>query len=146
MISIATSTNGLEKLAARVTRRANLLGGQGMRTILQAAGKDLEKAYRARILSSPNEYIHALSPKYAAEKRRAVGFENPVLVRSGQMLRSMYSRVVNDGSWAIRLGFAGERNSMLAAIHIRSGRDFTEIPDGWEDAWQAKLRSAMSRL
>lgn len=157
MIRLSIDTGGLVRLQTRMTNRANFLGSERMRSILRDAGDELHELLVDRIESSPNDLIRDLSPRYAEQKERAVGFAHPVLVRTGQLVSSITVRVFQTASgWHLRLMFVGQHegglsNARLAQIHMRGEgrvpkRDFGELPKGWEERWVQRIASELLKV
>jgi uncharacterized protein YerC len=135
---------GLRGFTLKTSRRINLLGETGIRAILQDVGREFVASYVAKIRSFTPGEARDLTERYKVAKRKKVGHVYPILIATGAMVASIYSRVYRGPPWSIRIGFAGEhsggiRNYDLAEIHKRSGRDFTKREKGWSKKWLKEI-------
>jgi len=138
------SVDGIRSFQVKFTNRINFLGEKGMRALMQEIGREFVAEYRAKILSFTPGDARDLSPRYKLEKQQRFGRVYPILIATGAMVASAYSRVYRGPPWRIRLGFAGQHsggisNADLAEEHVRSGRDFTKREPGWSKKWLAEL-------
>jgi hypothetical protein len=136
--------SGIREFQLRTSRRINFLGEKGIRSILQDMGKEFVASYVARIHSFTPGDVRDLSSSYKPTKLRRVGRLYPILIATGAMVASVYSRVYRGPPWRIRIGFAGTHsggisNADLAEHHVRTGRDFTKRPDGWSKKWLEEI-------
>lgn len=157
-MKVTITGRGLEKLGAKVTRRANFLGTGGMLNVLHQAADDLLDVYKNQIRAFTPGSVPDLAESTKKSKRRQVGFIYPILIRTQQLLNSMYMRVRKPSGgkgWGIQLGFAGSQNgtanSRIAEIHITGEgnmpeRDFTKVPKAWRQDLIRRIRDALRRL
>lgn len=149
------STTGIRKLELKFERRVNFLKEGGIRRLLQEVGRDVVSLYTEKIQTFTPGEVADLSAKYKPTKERRFGRLYPILVASGAMLASLYSRVYRGPPWSIRIGWAGThpsglRNAELAAIHANGegtapARDFTKLPPGWSKRWLAEVGRRLRR-
>lgn len=150
------TTLGLDRLHARITRRANFLSGIGLKDILRAAGDDLLKEFKKNIATFTPGPVRDLKPATKVQKQRQVGFIYPILHRTGDLIRSMHIRVVAVRGLTLRLEFwgahsGGTLNSKIAEVHITGQgvmpvRDFTKIPPSWVAKLKRNIREALRNI
>lgn len=157
-MKIRSTVTGITALHATVSRRANFLGSNGMRTILRQKADDLEGEFKKNIMGFTPGPVQDLAASTKKEKQSKVGFIYPILVRTYQFINSMYTRVMaplSGGGWNIKLGFAGSQNGVtnqrIAEIHIKGEghmpkRDFTKVPTSWRVDLINRIRDALRRL
>lgn len=151
-MKVRITTAGLEAISAKVSRAANFLSGSGMRAVLQQHGKMLVQEFRENIATFTPGPVPDIKPATKLQKQRGGFSVYPILVRTGDMVNSLYSNVIKKGrtSWRIALGFkgynrSGSRNADVALAHLRGGphlpqRDFTTITDKWRDSLFAAMK------
>jgi hypothetical protein len=152
-VRFSMSVAGAQRLRAKMSNRVNFLGGDGVRKVLKTEGKALLAAFRQHANNLSPGDVPDLSESYKPQKRRAVGFIYPILRRTGEMLGSMYTNVIRDNGWVIRVGFAGQHagggsNADIARAHIEGRgrlpkRDFTKLPPGFSARVRAHLVEAL---
>lgn len=148
---VHVTTSGLETLTQNVSRAANFLGGAGIRRVLQEHGKLLVQEYRENIATFTPGAVRDITQKTKQDKARGGWPVYPILVRTRDMVNSLYSEVVAAGrtGWTIRLRFrgvnrSGVRNSEVALAHIQGNahlpaRDFTFVSDEWRENLMAAM-------
>lgn len=158
MISFTATTGGLERLAARVTNRANFLGSARMRSVVQLAGDDLVRVYRQHIDTFNPGDVPDLAESTKKQKAKQVGFVYPILKRTFDFynrMRAIITAPSGGSGWRIQIDFPGTKgsitNNRLAEIFIRGEgrqprRDFTQIPNAWKNRLFARLRNAFATL
>lgn len=152
-VRISLSSTGAKRLEARLTNRANFLGGARIRSLLQAAGKEAVVAAQAKAAAFVPGQVRDLSPGYREQKRKRYGHAYPVLTGTGAMLASMYSRVFQseEAGWVLKFGFAGQHpggrisNEKLAAIH-NATRPFITLPARWGALVVARIRAELKSI
>lgn len=148
---VHVTTAGLDTLTQNVSRAANFLGGAGIRRVLQEHGKLLVQEYRQNIATFTPGPVRDITQQTKKDKARKGYAVYPILVRTGDMVNSIYSEVVAAGrtGWTIRLRFrgvnrSGSRNADVALAHIQGNahlpaRDFTFVSDAWRDNLMAAM-------
>lgn len=120
-------TKGLETIEQRIRQRQAFLR-EGVRPILEQCADEMVAEMEGNIESFTPGRVKDLAPSTKKQKQRDVGSVYPILLKTGQMVSSMYSQVVRVASvWRIRLGFSGQHsggisNAALAQIHIKGTR------------------------
>lgn len=157
-IRVQVSAKGSKGLQASITRRANFLGSESMKRILQEEGKRLVQQIQNDVAGYNPGPMKDLTPNYKKRKQSEVGFAYPILYKYGKLVGSMRARVRRPGSqrgWGIGFIFVGQHhagmsNAELARIH-RDGegrnpkRDFVRIPKGWNLSLLNRIRRALRR-
>lgn len=159
MIAFKATTGGLERLAARITMRANFLGSARMRSmVVQPAADDLLKVYRQKIDSFNPGEVPDLAESTKKQKAKQVGFVYPILKRTLDFynrMRAIITAPSGGSGWRIQIDFPGSKgsitNNRLAEIFIRGEgkqpkRDFTQIPNAWKSRLFTRLRNALATL
>ena len=154
-IGLTIQTSGIAELVTRIEKRANFLGSENMRAMLRDLGAEIVERYFRKIETFNPGPVKDLTASYKRRKKAAVGFEYPILYRTGELAASMHARVLSN-PWRVRIEFWGTHdggisNKRLAQIHATGDgnmprRDFTKLPDGWNRAWLNRLRQALRRI
>lgn len=155
-MSTGITVNGIERLRLKAQARADVLKGSEMRAILNKAGDDLVEAYKNKIQSFNPGSVTDLAESTKKQKMRKVGFVYPILMRTSQMMNSMFVtvRAPRSGGWILALGFKGSQgratNAQIADAHINGTsrvpkRDFTKIPAAWRDSLFRRIRDAIRK-
>lgn len=149
---VRITTGGLDTMTQQVSRAANFLGGPQIRRVLQEHGKLLVQNFRENIATFTPGPVQDITQQTKRDKSRGGWRVYPILVRTGDMVNSIYSEVVHSGrtGWTIRLRFRGtnrqgSRNADVALAHIQGNehlpaRDFTFVSDEWRDSLFAAIR------
>lgn len=157
MIRVNVKAPGLTKLAAKASRAANLLGGTGLRQVLQDAGEDLVKEFQENIEAMTPGRVPDLKPETKKRKMKEVGFIYPILKRTASMYNSMKIRVLapTGQGWTLQLMMPGSdskgnpnrdkaQGHLTGAGHLPK-RDFTTISRKWRDNLLEQIRAARRR-
>ena len=146
---------GIRKFERKFSQRINFLGERGMREFMKDVGAEVRDSYARRMASFTPGDVPDLTENYKPRKSKRFGRIYPILIASGAMLASLYSRVYRGPPWKVRIGWAGQhegglRNAELAAIHANGEgtapkRDFTKLPPGWSKRWVKELSDRLRR-
>ncbi len=154
-MKVNITVTGLHKLKAKVSRGAHFLGEDGLRSVLQEEGKGLVDTFRQTINTFTPGPVRDLKQATKEQKAREGWSVYPILVRSGDMVRSMKSLVRHGkrGGWTIAITFKGvdrygERNDVKARAHLEGTahlpvRDFTTIPRAWSKNLFSQIRKKL---
>lgn len=153
-MSVRVTTNGLNRLRAKVSRAANFLGKGGINATLNHHGALLVESYRAKVQTFMPGPVEDLKEATKRSKMKGGFAVYPILKRTGDMLNSMYHTIRNAGGvWSIAIGFrgvdrTGASNEVKALAHMEGTdvlpqRDFTQVPKGWLKKLSAEIRRNM---
>lgn len=158
MINVKIRTAGQEKLAEKVSKRANFLGTEAMADICRVTAADVVTQFKHTIESFTPGRVPDLAESTKKEKQKAVGFIYPILKRTSELINSMmpFIRTPTGGKgWIIGVKFVGDHggitNARLAEIHIEGegnvpARDFTKVPASIKQGLFRRIRSALTRI
>ncbi len=142
-------TGGAQRVRGKLEKALNFLGGTKTRAIMRESGDEAIEIFKKQIESFKPGRVKDLSEGYKAQKLRSAGFVYPILVRTGEMVDSMFTRVSKDDrGWLIQLRFKGARNQRIAERHIKGDgklprRDFTLLPPDFHYRVLKRLREAL---
>lgn len=154
-MKVTVRTAGLDRLIAKAKRKLDFLSSDGAREVMRKSGAELVTQFQRTINTFTPGPVKDLAPKTKVQKMRQVGRLYPILVRSGDLFRSMVPRVTRKGTqWSITVMYKGRKpnitNARLAQIHITGEgrnppRDFTSIPKNWRVNLFQRLRRELQR-
>lgn len=140
-------------MRAKTAGKIRSLQGRRVSDALNASGRDLIALYRSRITTFNPGPVQDLTERTKRQKQREVGFVYPILYRTGQLMASMYHKLVWDAATAtIRIGFSGHNggtpNAVIAKAHLDGtatlpARDFTRVTQQWRRALMQRLKEAV---
>lgn len=156
-VRVNVNIDGSNRLVERWNQRVNFLGGKRVRSILQEMGHEMEAQFQKNIEKFVPGPVKDLTPKYKKRKMKDVGHVYPILIKTGQMFASMYSRVFKKDGWTVKVAFAGMHeggitNQRLVGIHTGQEpgkmpvRDFMKLRKGWTAKWTRLILRELKRL
>lgn len=155
MATVKVTSQGIERLSAKISRAVNFLGAAGIRSVLRSAADDLEVEFRKRIDSFTPGDVPDLAESTKKQKA-ARGSIYPILRRTDRMYDALTCKVYYvNGEWSIRLSFPGSSEkgialSQIAQYHLDGttkmpARNFTKISDHWKRNLIGQIRSQLFR-
>lgn len=152
-MTVQLTSAGFERLGFKISRVANFLGGDGIKSVLNETGDDLVREFKKNIETFVPGEVVDLADSTKKQKLKKVGFMYPILRRSGKFIDSMRVRVTKKSNqWGLELFFVGANgktlNSIIGDAHLNGTgrmpkRDFTKISNEWKDRVWERIRSRL---